>query len=65
VSVALPETEPEVAVIVLVPAATAEAIPIVPLVLLIVATLAADEVQVTELVRFFVLLSLNVPVATN
>ena len=61
----MPETEPEVAVIVLVPAATAEAIPIVPLVLLIVATLAADEVQVTELVRFFVLLSLNVPVATN
>jgi hypothetical protein len=65
VSVALPDTDPEVAVIVLVPAATAEAIPMVPLVLLMVATAEEEELHVTELVRFFVLLSLNVPVATN
>jgi hypothetical protein len=32
---------------------------------LIVATVVLNELQVTELVRFWVLLSLNVPVAVN
>jgi hypothetical protein len=55
VKVALPETEPDWAVMVLEPAATADAIPMVPLVLLMVATPGADEVQLTELVKFCVL----------
>lgn len=56
-----PLTVPEVAVIVVVPAATPVASPAV----LIVATAAADELQVAELVRFWVLPSLKVPVAVN
>jgi hypothetical protein len=65
VNEALPETPPDVAVIVAFPAATAVATPFVPAVLLMVATAVADELQFTELVRFCVLPSLNVPVATN
>ena len=33
--------------------------------MLIVATVVVNELQVTELVRFWVLVSLNVPVAVN
>ena len=55
VRVALPETEPDWAVMVLEPAAIAEAMPMVPLVLLMVATLSVDDVQLTELVKFCVL----------
>ena len=62
---ALPETPPDVAVIVVFPAATALATPFVPAVLLMVATAVDEELQLTELVRFCVLPSLNVPVATN
>ncbi len=65
VNVALPETPPDVAVIVVVPPATALATPFVPDVLLMVATAVDDELQLTELVRFCVLPSLNVPVASN
>jgi len=52
---------PDVAVIVAAPAATAVAKPAE----LIVATLAAEEVQVAEFVRFAVLPSVKVPVAAN
>ena len=55
VNVDVPDTLPEVAVIVVVPPATPKARPFVPLVLLIVATAAADELHVTEVVRFCVL----------
>ena len=50
VRVADPLIEPEAAVIVVVPALTPEANPWVPAVLLIVATLVFDELQVTEVV---------------
>jgi hypothetical protein len=65
VNAAVPETLPDVAVIVVFPAASALATPFVPDVLLIVATAGDDELQVTELVRFCVLPSLKVPFATN
>lgn len=51
-SVAVPDTLPELAVIVVVPPATAVATPLVPDVLLIVATAGAEEPHVTEVVRF-------------
>ena len=51
-SVAVPDTLPELAVIVVVPPATAVATPFVPDVLLIVATVGAEEPHVTEVVRF-------------
>ena len=55
VRVVEPETEPEVAVIVVEPLPTLLARPWLPAELLIVATPAADELQLTELVRFCVL----------
>jgi hypothetical protein len=48
------ETLPDVAVIVVVPAAAAVASPFEPAALLIVATLVLEEFQVTALVRFWV-----------
>jgi hypothetical protein len=60
-TLAEPVTEPEVAVIVVVPGATLVANP--PL--LTVAIVVADEVQVTVLVRFCVVPLLYVPVAVN
>jgi hypothetical protein len=60
-----PVIEPEVALIVVVPAASALARPFVPVVLLMVATLVALELQVTDGVRLYVLPVLNVPVAKN
>ena len=65
VNVVTPLTAPRVAMMLVEPAATAWAWPCVPEVLLIVATPIEDELQVTELVRFFVVLSLYVPVAVN
>lgn len=60
--VAVPEKVPEVAVIITEsPAATPVASPE----LLIDATLALEEVHATELVMFFVLPSLYLPVALN
>jgi len=53
--------EPNVAVITLVPCATAVAKPL----LLMVATVAAEDAQVTVLVRFWVLPSVYLPVAVN
>jgi len=61
VSVVEPVTLPEVAWMVALPVPAAEASPAV----LLLATVALSEVQVTELVRFCVLVSLNVPVAVN
>jgi len=56
---------PDVAVIVVVPAATGVANPSEPAALLIVATPVVDELQVTVVVRFCVVPSENVPVAVN
>jgi hypothetical protein len=60
-----PVTVPDVAVIVVVPLPTAVANPLLPAVLLIVATPAADELQVTVVVTFWKVPSLNDPVAVN
>ena len=60
-----PEMLPEAAVIVAVPAATGVACPLEPGALLIAATDALDELQVTDAVIFRVLLSEKVPVAAN
>src|SRR5215472_10967313 len=57
-----PLMEPDVAEIVVLPVATPVASPAS---LPIIATAIFDELQVTELVRFCVLLSLYVPVAVN
>jgi hypothetical protein len=65
VRVADPLTEPDVAVIVDVPAPTLVASPWLPAALLIVATFGVPEVQVTEVVMFWVLPSEYVPVAVN
>jgi hypothetical protein len=65
VSVAVSETLPDVAVIVVEPAATEVAKPLEPAALLMAATAASDELQVTVIVRSCVVLSENVPVATN
>jgi len=51
VSMTLPETEPDVAVIVAEPAATDVATPFEPAALLIAATPVFDELQVTDAVR--------------
>jgi len=59
------ETLPDTAVIVVVPAATEVASPFEPAALLIVATPVLDELQVTDLVRFWLVLSEYVPVAVN
>jgi hypothetical protein len=56
---------PKLAVMDVVPMATAAAIPLVPVALLTVAVAGTEEVQVTLVVMFCVELSLNVPVATN
>ena len=61
VSVVVPLTLPEVAVIVVEPVASAEARPVMQ----IVATATFDEVQATVPVRFWVVPSVNVPVAVN
>jgi hypothetical protein len=61
ISDAVPEILPLVAVIVELPTERACARPVA----LIVATAGTDDVQVTEAVRFCVLLSLKVPVAVN
>ena len=61
VSTVDPLTDPDVALIVLVPIPTAAAKP--PL--LTVATPVVNELQVTDVVMFFVLESLYVPVAVN
>jgi hypothetical protein len=65
VSVFDPEMVPDVAVIVVEPAATAVANPFEPDVLLMVATLVVDELQIAVDVRFWVLPLENVPVAVN
>ncbi len=57
VSVAVPETLPDVALMVVDPAATAVASPCEPAALLIVATPVLDELQVTTVVRICVVLS--------
>ena len=65
VKVVEPEMAPEVAVMFVVPMARLLANPLVPLLLPIVATVAADELHCTVVVRFCVLRSVNVPVAVN
>ena len=65
VSVAVPLIAPEVALIVVEPCPTLVARPWLPAALLIVATLAMLDAQVTEPVRFCVLPLVNVPVAAN
>src|SRR6185503_14025557 len=65
VSTVEPVTEPEVALMLVVPVATPVARPWLPLVLLIVATPMIDDAHVTDVVRFWVLPSLKVPVAVN
>ena len=52
VSVAVPDTLPDVAVIVVEPAATEVALPLEPAALLIAATVVYDELQDTAVVRF-------------
>ncbi len=61
VNTSLPETVPDVTVMVVDPAATPSASPVA----FTVATLGVVEVQVTLLVRSAVLVSLKVPVATS
>jgi hypothetical protein len=65
VSVADPETLPDVAVIVVEPAAAEVARPSEPAALLMVAAFSAEEYQVTDVVRSCVELSEKVPVAVN
>ncbi len=65
VSVIDPAILPDVAVIVVEPAATEVANPLEPDALLMAATAEVDELQVTVIVRSCVVLSENVPVATN
>jgi hypothetical protein len=57
VRVVEPEMLPDVAVIIVVPAATDVAFPFDPAVLLMVATDSAEELQITDVVISFVLLS--------
>jgi hypothetical protein len=65
VSVVLPETVPDVAVMVVEPAVAAVARPLEPCALLIVAIVAADELQVTDAVISWLVLSEKIPVAMN
>lgn len=65
VNVVLPEISPDVAVIVVMPAATEVASPLKPAALLIVAVAGTEEVQVTDVVRSCVGPAVYVPVATN
>jgi len=60
-----PAIVPDVAVMVVLPVVTAVANPLLPAVLLIVATPVADELQVTVVVTFWKVPSLNDPVAVN
>lgn len=55
VSVVVPDTVPEIALIVVEPTPAEVARPFDPAALLMVATLAADVLQVAEVVRFWVL----------
>jgi hypothetical protein len=64
-SVAVPVMLPDVAVIVVEPVATDVARPLEPTALLMAATPVVDELQVTAVVRFCVVLSEYVPVAAN
>jgi len=65
VSCVLPVTDPKEALIVVVPADTPAAKPLVGAVVLMVAIPGVEDAQVTWDVRFCVLLSLYVPVAKN
>jgi hypothetical protein len=65
VRVVVPEMLPDVAVIVVEPAAAPVANPLESAALLMTATAASDELQITDVVRSCVVLSENVPVATN
>jgi len=65
VSVVVPETLLDVAVIVVDPVANELANPLKPAVLLMDATAASDELQITVVVRSCVVVSENVPVAVN
>ena len=65
VSEAVPEAPLQIDEIRVGPAATAVASPLEPTALLTVATPAVEELQVTDAVRFCVVLSENVPVAVN
>jgi len=65
VRVELPEAPPNVAVIVVEPSATAVARPLEPAVLLTVATASNEELQVTDAVRSWLVLSDMIPVAVN
>ena len=60
-----PEIPPDLAMIVVVPTATRVAFPFDLTALLIMATDFAEELQVTDVVRFRVLLSEYVPMAVN
>jgi hypothetical protein len=60
-----PDILPDVAVIVVVPAAAEVVSPLEPAALLTAATAAADEFQFISVVRSCVVLSENVPVAVN
>ena len=63
--VVVSETPPRVAVMVVVPTATEVALPLLPSALLTVATEAVEELQLTDPVRSWVVLSEKVPVALN
>ena len=65
VSVVDPDILPDVAVIVVEPAATDVALPLEPAALLMAATVVDDDFQVADVVRFCVELSEYVPVAVN
>src|SRR3990172_3212222 len=65
VSVVLPDLPPKVAVIVVGPAATDVANPLVAVSLLMTAVAVSDELQVTTEVRSCVVLSEYIPVAVN
>jgi hypothetical protein len=58
-------TLPNMAVIVVVPIATGVALPVLPTALLMVAMDVVDELQVADVVRSWVVLSENIPVALN
>lgn len=60
-----PEMAPEVAVMVVVPGETAVARPLVPWESLMVAAAGFEELQETEVVKYWVVLSEYVPIAVN
>jgi hypothetical protein len=65
VKVVEPDMLPDVAVIIVEPATAEAASPSVPAALLMAATPAADEFQITDVVRSCVVLSENVPMAVS